>query len=146
MDLACIERGDEAARAEAHDMELGDADPRPGEQPAEPRVLGRPGRCDADTEPGQVLHRAHLGGVRGADDEGAGRRGRQPEDQARMLARLAGAEAEHRLERGRHEVRLSLGERLGRARLGARRSQPHVEPLAGEVALGGRHAQRQILR
>ena len=59
---------------------------------------------------------------------------------------LARAEPQQRLERGRDEIGLALGERLGGADLRARRAQRDLEALAREVAIGRGHPDRQILR
>ena len=85
--------------------------------------------------------------MRAGDQQGYRRRGRQPEEEPRSLARRRPqAEAQDRLESRRGEVRLALSHRLGRAGFGSRRPDRDGKPLSGEVALGLGHADRKVLR
>lgn len=145
MDLARVHGGDEAAAAQAQHVELRHAEPGAGEEPAEPGVLRGAGRGHAHPESGQVVHGSHGGRVRPGDEQYHGRRGREAEDDARRLAREAGAEAEHRLERRRRQIHLALGQRLGGAGLGARGAECDGEPLAREVAFRLGDPEREIL-
>ena len=142
MDLAGVDRAHETAFAQAHEVELGDADAGAGEEPAEPDELGRTRRRHGDAQPLEVLDRAHAARMRRGDEHREWRGRREPEHQAGRLVGGARAEAQQRLERRRGEIHLALGQRLGGAGLGAGRPDRDLQPLAREVALGLGHPDR----
>ena len=146
VDLAGVDPAHETASAQAHEMELSDADAVAGEQPAEPGELGRAGRRHADAQPRQVFDRPDAARMRRGDEHRERRSGCQPEHQTRRLASDVWAEAQERLERRRGEVHLALSQRLSGAGLGACRPDGDGEALPREVALGFSHPDRQILR
>ena len=146
MDLSRVEGRDETSPAEAGNAHLGDAQPRPGEEPAEPRVLRGSRSRDPDAHGRQVLDRPDGSGVGSPDDQRDRRRRGEPEDEPRGLGRRPRAEAKHRLEGGRGQIYLALRQRLRGARLGAGRLDRDRQPLACEVAFGLGHADGQVLR
>ena len=143
--VAALHRGHQAAAAVTHHPDLRQREAGAGQQPAEPGLLRRAGGGQAHARSRQVAHRLDDLGLRRGDEQGHRRRRREAEDQPGRLGRRARPEAQHRLQRGGHEVGLALHERLGRAGLGAGRAHDDVEPLAREVALGLGDAQREIL-
>ena len=145
MDVPGLDGVRQAALAAAHQQHLPRAEPGARQQPREPRLLGRPGRRDAHARARQVLERAHELLLTLGDHERDRRRRREPQHEAGPLLRRARAEAQDRLERGRREIDLALGQRLRGARLGAGRLERHREAFLREVAFRLGHAQRKIL-
>jgi len=132
--------------AEALHAHLGDAHARPGQEPAEPGVLGCARRRHSHAHRGQVLDGAH-GARMGAGDQQShlGRR-RQPKDEPGRLSRCRPqAEAQDCLERRRGEIRLALSEGFGSSGLSPRRPDGDGEPFGGEVALGLGDPDRKVL-
>ena len=128
---------------EAH---LGHAKLGSREEREEPGLLRRAGARDPDRAAGEVPHGARRRPEGGRHRQDGWRRRREGEHDVGRLAGLGHAEAEGRLHRGRREVGLLLGQRLGRAGVGARRPERDQEAGVGEIPLGRREPEREIFR
>jgi len=144
-DLAALHRSHHARTAETHDADLRRAETPPGEEPAEPSMLGHARSREPHAGPAQVLERLHRRRPVARDEQRDRGRRRQAEDETRGLTGHPRTEPQHRVERRRRQIRLALRERLGGGRLGASRAEHDVEPLAAEVALRVRDAEGEIL-